>query len=317
MSRLSVIDADKLLRDTDGGRTIWEQELGNMPNKPINSPLRTDKNPSFSLFNHEGIWLFKDFAEGSSGNIFTFLMKRYGITYKQALEKVKNNSSLVPVNPQNSLKIAKKEELRIDFIDCPFEDKHRQYWDKYGLDEQFLKENNVFAVSHWGFNDKIRKVQKSRAVFAYFAEDIDKVKILQVGKDVTKQEKWKNTVPNNYLWNFPETKCNQLWVVKSYKDMLCLKKHFNFCATAVQNEDYKILEPNMSRILDISEDVVLCYGSDDMAVKNCRIIQQKYNTKYFNTPKWMLKRNVIDIADCIAYYGVKKVEELLKNKGYL
>lgn len=318
MSRLNVIDADELLKSTDGGKLIWEQELGKLPTKAINSPIRQDRNPSFTVFKSDiGLWIYKDFSTGDSGNIFTFLMKKYGITYKQALEKVKNNTNLSPLNLKNYIKSTKKEEIQIDFIDCPFEERHKLYWNKYKLDEEFLRENNVFAVSHWGFNGNLRKVQQSRIVFAYWAKDINKVKILQIGKDVTKADKWKNTVPNSYLWNFPEEHCNQLWVVKSLKDALCLKKHFSFCTTATQNEDAAILRPNMPKILSVCSDIVLCFGADDMAVKNCKIIQKEFNTKYFNTPKYYLKYGAVDVADVIAQYGVGKVEKLLKKKGFL
>ena len=64
MSRLNItITADEILQSTNGGRDIFERELGKIGKKCINSPLRNDKNPSFSIFlSNNGLWMYKDFS---------------------------------------------------------------------------------------------------------------------------------------------------------------------------------------------------------------------------------------------------------------
>ena len=67
MSRLTITD-DDILEQTEGGRTVFEKVLGEIPNKCINSPLRADLNPSFSVFlANNGLWMYKDFSNGDSG----------------------------------------------------------------------------------------------------------------------------------------------------------------------------------------------------------------------------------------------------------
>ena len=96
-----------------------------------------------------------------------------------------------------------------------------------------------------------------------------------------------------------------------------MKKHFNKYSCAVQNENYKHLEVNMPELLSLSNEIVLNYGADKMGVDNCTIIQKKYNTKYWNTPKYLLKYGVQDISDLIAEFGIEIAKKELKIKGYL
>ncbi len=317
-SRKDIINKEDLLFKTNNGFDIYQNEL-KLTKKGSNytalCPFHNESTESFTIFPEGNYFCF---GCSEKGNIFSFLMKRYNLTYKEALTRVKescNFQSLKSINPLNVVKKHQKEQTTIEFRDIPFQDKHRQYWGKYGLDEQFLKDNGVFATDLWAVNGKPKKVPENRTVFGY--EHEKGAKILQIGKDVTKANKWYNTVPNSELWLLPNSKCDTLWVCKALKDALCLKKHFNFCVCAVQNEDWRHLDKNMPELLKISNNIVICYGSDDSAVTNCSIVQKKYKTKYFNTPKRYLKYGIQDCADLIAEFGVEILRKELTKKGYL
>ncbi len=260
-------------------------------------PYHSERHPSFSVMSNGN---FKCFSCGVGGNVYKFI----------------KDFELKEIKTTNLITETLQKEVIIEFSDQPFQQIHRDYWDKYKLPEDYLKSKDVYAIKNWAINGKIQKIPKNNAAFAYYDSKIDKCKILQIGESVKKSEKWRNNAPNSHLWYLPEGHCKQLWVIKSIKDYLCLNYHFEICGTSVQNEDYKILEPNMPKLQAISNDLVLCYGADEMAVRNCKIIQQKYKTKYFNTPKYMLKYGVIDIADCIAEFGVEIVRNQLIKKGY-
>ena len=263
-------------------------------------PYHNDRNPSFSIMSNGN---FKCFSCGEGGSVYKFI-KDF------ELKEIKSTNLL---NIQSNFT---QKETIIEFSDQKFQKIHSLYWDKYQLPEDYLRNKDTYAVKAWAINSKLQKIPEGRAVFAFYDSKIDKCKILQIGEGVKKSEKWRNNAPNSHLWYLPENKCNQLWIIKSIKDYLCLNYHFGVCGTSVQNEDYKILEPNMPKLQAISNDLVLCYGADEMAVRNCKIIQQKYKTKYFNTPRYMLKYGVIDIADCIDQFGVEIVKNELKKKGY-
>lgn len=299
---------------------VFKQELGlNNSNKGL-CVWHKEKTPSLSVFqSKDGQWLCKCFGCNHSSNLWGFLMKKYDFDYKQAVEYVKNGNFKLN-KPTTIINKSNKENL-IEFSTHPFTKEHIQYWEgKYGLNEEFLNSYNIWAVKAWAWNEKLRKIPNNTIVTAYYCEELDKTKILQVGSNISKQDKWKNTVPNDWIWFMPTEKCNKLWVCKAVKDALCLIKHYNFCAVAVQNESGAILDKNMEKLLKLinnPKDLVINFGSDEKAVNQCIPVQQKYKTSYFNMPKYMLKLGVQDIPDAIAEFGVEIVRNELKKKKFI
>lgn len=312
MSRLTITD-DDILEQTEGGKTIFEKVLGEIPHKCISSPLRADLNPSFSVFlANNGLWMYKDFSNGDSGSAITFISKLHNITYLEAVDYIKGLK--IEFNTTKPVIKEKKEPLIVDWVTMPFQQMHRDYWDQYFLPESFLNENGVFALKMYAVQKKIIPLHPTTAAFVY-EHPSGGCKILQIGDNITR--KWTNTVKNNELWGFPTGKCKQLWVQKSVKDMLVSKYHFQFCTTAIQSETHTIIDDNIDKLKTVSDDIVLFWGNDPQSVKECTIAQQKYNLKYFNIPKYMYKNGVVDLADCVASYGINRVEKELKKKGFL
>ena len=99
--------------------------------------------------------------------------------------------------------------------------------------------------------------------------------------------------------------------------MIVSKYHFQFCTLAIQSESHIIIDNNIEKLKSISDDIVLFWGNDPQSVKECTIAQKKYNLKYFNIPKQMYKHGVVDLADCVESYGVRRVEKELQKKGFL
>jgi DNA primase len=70
---------------------FWESELKQSLREGenlIRSPLREDENPSFSLNTRNGLW--NDFATNQKGNIFTFIMLKYNLTFPESIKYLKN-----------------------------------------------------------------------------------------------------------------------------------------------------------------------------------------------------------------------------------
>ena len=58
-------------------------------NKPMSSPFREDKHPSWVIFRGRDRSLrYKDFAIGDTGNIVNFVMQMFDLKYMQALQKI-------------------------------------------------------------------------------------------------------------------------------------------------------------------------------------------------------------------------------------
>lgn len=321
MSRLNItITADEILQSTNGGRDIFERELGKIGKKCINSPLRNDKNPSFSIFlSNNGLWMYKDFSNGDSGTAIKFLQLRYNLDYKGVLNYIKNNNFVLqPIQQTTVVKKEEKKELIVDWVEMPFSDRHKQYFDQYELDEPFLKTRDIYALKKIAINKRVISIPDYQYKFAYYASDIDKIKVLTLGEGVTKQEKWRSfSIENKYIWDYWRYKeCNNLFVVKSNKDAACIAK-LGRCAVSLQSEDAKVfLENNVEKILAISKNPIILMGADQQGFDTSYAITQATGWKWFNTKKkYLQKYNINDPASLVEVYNMKKLEKELLEKG--
>jgi len=319
MKRTDFFTKEQALEKTDGGRDVFIEILGEIPNKKISSPLRDDgKVASFEIFCREGIYFFKDYGgNGDFGDCITFLMKLNNWNFGEALQHIKNSDYAEIKQKFVDVKKTEKRETLIEFSDMPFQDKHRVYWDKYSLDETFLNQNEVYAVRQWAINKKVIKVKDDRCIFAYYASDIDKCKILQVGKCVLPDEKWFNNVPNNYLWFLKNysSKVDIMFVCKSVKDALVLKK-LGYNAIAVQNESARtMLSNNVEKIKNIATFPVVTFGTDDQGKQQSIEITKQTGWKWFNTPNFLYKeQNIEDPADFVEKCSYTELNTGIKNK---
>lgn len=307
---------------TNNGRSIFEKELGEISNKCINSPLRIDKNPSFSIFMaNNGLWMYKDFSTEDSGTALKFLMKKYNFTYQEAVEYVKKgnfNSGISKISSYNSI----KRELEVEFNDISFTKKHHQYWNNYELSEEFVKSKYVYACDKYAINGKVKKVPDDRILFVYFAPDIEQCKFLFLGEKVTKEEKWRSyNIPNTYLWGYSElenTICDKLFVSKSYKDQLVLN-YLGYCAISTQNEDAQIMlkSGNVNKINKLSKEIYVGFGSDEQGKNESIKITQATGWYWVNTPNYTLKYGINDFAEYAKEFGIntlhKEIEKRLKK----
>jgi DNA primase len=188
MSRLNITTTtDEILQSTNGGKDIFERELGKIGKKCISSPLRNDKNPSFSIFfSNNGLWMYKDFSNDDAGTAIQFIQKRYKLSFKEALEYVQKENNINFNITTTYTKPKPKEKLIVDWVEMPFSDRHKQYFDQYELDETFLNSRDIYALKTIAINKEIIQIPENQYKFAYYAKDIDQIKVLTLGENVSK-----------------------------------------------------------------------------------------------------------------------------------
>lgn len=325
MSRTDVVrrpTKEDVFSSTNNGLEIYKRWVPTLERKGDRyiglCPFHNERSGSFQVFGPRNS--YKCFGCGEGGvDALKFLQEKEGISFMQALEMAASNFS-VSHNPiYTSYKpVEVKEKMVIDFVDMPFKKEHKAYWNKYLLPESYLRSKNVFAVEKWAINGRVQSIGEEEIVFAYLAEDIDETKILRIGPHVDKKQKWKNTVPNEYIWDFPKKKVEELWIIKSRKDSFCMEYHFGKTSTALQNESANLLlEFNYDRIEQIADRKVVCMGSDDQGWHESYLLTHLTDWEYFNSPNYMLQYGVQDIADVIAEFGTGVIEKDLIKKGYL
>jgi len=111
--------------------------------------------------------------------------------------------------------------------------------------------------------------------------------------------------------------CDTAFINKSKKDMMVIKKIFP-CSIAVQNEGIACFSPeNVEFLKQNSKKQILSFDADVTGVKNSQQITKLFDFDYCNVPKKYLNEGIKDWADLAKTYGLKAIEEVLKEKGII
>lgn len=335
MSRLSQnnnISTDDILNLTSQGLDIFTRELGNIPqHKNISSPFRKDINPSMRIkaSKTSGIYLATDYTTGEVFTPFTFIAKLYNLEFKDAINKIafdfgfKNKEGIVDyqkvniTNPTIKPKIIEKSIL-YEYQTCSFTKEAHKYWGV--LKEDYLNFKNVFQCSKYAIDKKVFDVPKGEMKFVYETGDKDepRLQFLTIGPNVPKEKKWLKKVPNTYLMDYhlyKDKHVENLFISKSYKDHLVLSL-LGYDAISTMSENAIILEQNMPKIIQVSDNQWINYGSDEDGKMKSIQVQQKFKEtcSWFNTPNNLITNEITDNFSYAQSFGLKSLDRLIQNK---
>ena len=287
-------------------------------------PFHNEKTPSFTVSQSKGIYKCFGCGEGGKG-VINFIMNKEKLSFSDARAllltdfKVTSTKKDIIIRPEKET-----EPLDIEFVDMPFTKQHNKYWEKLRMDQTFLNKNNVFAVKEWAIGRKkkgtmrIKPKEPGEITFCYYAPDINGEKILRIGPTITKADKWVSNIKSDYLWYFDQyEQCNDLYIVKSLKDTLVVKK-LGYCAVAVQSENARVLlDKNKERIEAKCVQPTLVFGIDTQAIGQRDIILSETDWK-----SWRLNESLYEshkISDAAEYieagFNYKQLrQELLNGK---
>ena len=134
-----------------------------------------------------------------------------------------------------------------------------------------------------------------------------------------RKNKWvPNNVPITAMDGLDDIKnCNTAFINKSKKDYMVMKKVFP-CCCAVQNEGVACFSPeNVEYLKANSDKQILSFDSDVAGVANSQQITKLFDFEYMNVPKSYLQEGIKDWALLGAKYGLKTIENILKDKGLI
>lgn len=264
---------------------IFNYYLGCVPTKPINSPLREDKNPSFNLFHSDkyGKILYKDFATGEVGDCFVLVKRLFNLATKNdAFNKVAedfyltqfrtNSGSISPsttekkVPERKKVKFKKNQRLRISVRIRPWKIRDKEFWmDKYGLNKTQLEYCGVYPISHYFINGYCTEAKNRSYAFLEEKDGIQTFKIYQPYAD--KEEKWINN--NDYstweLWTQMPQKGHTLIITSSRKDAMVIKSLFNsqkITSCSLQSEGVNPKESVVNELKGRFKHIYVLYDND-------------------------------------------------------
>lgn len=278
---------------------IFMAYLGDLPQKPISSPLREDTNPSFSLF-HSDLYeqiFFKDFATGEKGDCFIFVKKLFNLSTKtDAFNKVAEdfnlkefrlNSESISTQPTAKFKPKKlkvefkpHERLRISVRVRPWKIRDKVFWEgRYGLNKNQLEHCNVYPISHFFVNGYCTKAHGIAYAFVEEKDGLQTFKIYQ--PNAPKEEKWINN--NDFstweLWTQMPEKGKVLIITSSRKDAMVIKSLFpshQITSCSLQSEGVNPKQSVVEELKSRFDEVFVLYDNDfDSKINRGRLAGEK------------------------------------------
>ena len=293
------------------------------------SPFRNERNPSFIIGNKKGTLSFIDFADTSKkGDCFTFVKMLYNLpAIADALRMIDKDFGLGLSNGTSTgayKEIVKEykqpEDLGkryslIQAITRKFTSEELAYWNQYHQSLDDLRSENVYSIKKLYLNKQLFPLKDTELRFGYLYDG--HWKIYRPFAD--KKSKW---VPNNVpittmdgLENIVD--CDVAFINKSKKDYMVMKKVFP-CSCAVQNEGLGCFsDSNVEYLKANSNRQILSFDSDEIGVQNSQQITQLFDFEYANVPRKYLSEGIKDWADLGSKYGLKIIEDILKEKNIL
>tara|TARA_R110002012_G_scaffold91997_2_gene223530 strand:- start:1168 stop:2208 length:1041 start_codon:yes stop_codon:yes gene_type:complete len=313
---------------------IFAHFLGGIPRKPICSPIRNDKIPSFSLFHSDRYnkMMYKDFATGDRGDVFVFVMRLFDISSitdafcfianefmldQFQTEKIERSARKSYVSKSNIGKV-KKDRIRLSVKAREWSIKDKEYWNaKYGFTLSQLKYSCIQPISHYFMNDYCKQAEE----LAYaFIEEKDGLVTYKIYQPLSEQ-KWINN--NDFsvweLWQQMPKKGKNLIITSSRKDAMsilfayCKPELISSCALQSENTNPKpqIIEELKSRF----ENIYVLYDNDftnenNPGRKAGEKFCSEYGLKQLEIPE---SYGVKDPSDYLERYGKKQFKQLIKN----
>ena len=187
----------ELLKIVSGGQ-IFDHYLGGVPRGAINSPLRTEVHPSFSVFysdNHDDFF-FKDFKTGDRGDALVFVMRLF--KFKKITDAINQvvvdfgltqfrTSALSYSKPAtkddkdfSKIKKILKNKIDIRVTVRQWKKWDKEFWqDRYGLTKDQLEYCQVYPISHFFLQGYCSVAEKHAYVFVEEKDGVQTFKLYQ------------------------------------------------------------------------------------------------------------------------------------------
>ena len=295
----------------------------------INSPLRVDKHPSFSIYMGSNNHIYyKDFGDSSEkGSLLDLLCKYWNCTFSQCLDKIcaiMIDAKCDDLTVRPTIKTLTRKDVsqntKIQVVVRPWQDYDIEYWKNYGIELKWLKYAKVSPISYKIITKKDPETGKSKRyifpadklAYVYQEKKDGKLQIKIYQPKNTKGFKWCSSMDGSVisLWTrVPETG-DRIVICSSLKDALCLSCQLGIPAIAPQGEGYNISESACKELRRRYKKVFICFDTDEAGKKDAETLAEK--TGFINVVPDLDKQK--DLSDY--YKSLKNKEEFKKLESY-
>lgn len=296
------------------------------------SPFRQDRHPSCGFFrSHTGRLYLVDYARPEyTADFIKAAMFRYCLDYNEALNAIAQDFGIIKIHgirhavkPVQVQKFDTSSITDIRVAVTCFNDRHMEFWSRFGISMETLKKYKVFPLSEVFIGNKViyKSEESEYMAFGYYhgSEEVE-------GKYY---ERWKVYFPGNkkmrfvsnwkkeWIQGLPQLPENGklLVITKSMKDVMAMKE-FGLNAVAPNSENLFVPDDILEGLSKRFNHIVIIYDNDNAGLRNMARIRRQYNDYCY---MWIPKEyGVKDFSDFVERYGRAYTEEsIAKAKEYL
>lgn len=231
----------------------------------ICSPLRVDRNPSFSIYvsasNHVR---FKDFATGESGGLLDLLCEYWNCSFQQCLGKIGSmfiSGNNVTIKPKSIRTFTRKEHNHLTDIQVvirPWHDYDYQYWSSYGVEPKWLHYAEIYPISYKIVTKREHPKDKGvryifpadKLAYVYVERKDGRVQLKIYQPLNTKGFKWCSKMDASVigLWTKIPEYGDRVIICSSIKDALCISSQLHIPTLCLQGEGYNMSATAVSEL---------------------------------------------------------------------
>ena len=293
-------------------------------NKPFRSDLRRDSHPSCSIQLWGGCYFYKDFATGETYTCFQYVMKKFGLNFLNALEKINYDLNLnLTTTPTDVGRKAKpgdikfeeekptRKKKKITIVTKGFNNEDRAFWQKYGIEIKDLIHFNVYPISAYYYCGTRYNTSDS---LSYAYKIFNSYKIYRPFK--LSKNKWRSNTSKRDIqgWQQLPDKGEVLVLTSSLKDIMVLYK-MGYPAIALQSESEVPHEDMIKHLKKRFKQIVILYDNDFNAEENWGQIGAEKIAKEFGLKNLCIPSEYKskDPSDLVYNVGFESAQQIIKS----
>lgn len=283
----------------------------------INSPLRQDRHPSFSIYiSDSGKVRYTDFATKDKGGLLDLLCKYWNCNFTQCINKLGtlytgNTSLKVNTRKASKIRIYKRTESRVEVKIREWRDYDIAYWTSYGCNISLLKYCEVYPISHKIIykDNKKYTFAAPRYCYAYIERKEGKV-TKKIYSPYAKKYKWMTDADGSVigLWDKVPEKGEKLCICSSLKDACCLWSNSNIPCMYIQGEAFDISDTALKVLRKRFRKIFICLDNDKWGIEDARKLQERTGFVNIELPQFQGGK---DISDAYKVMGEEKFKETI------
>ena len=258
----------------------------------INSPLREDKHPSFSIYMDNSNHIrYKDHSDSSvHGGLVDLLCAYWKCTFNQALNRICKlmvKDGKVIIKPKQIRTFTRKEvndNSKLEVKVRPWRDYDYEYWASYGISKQWLRYAEIYPISYKIITKRDSTGKNKRYMFptdkyayVYVERKENRLSLKIYQPYNTNGYKWCSKMDASVigLWAKIPEYGDRVIICSSLKDALVISCQLHIPTLCLQGEGYNMSDTAINELKRRYKKVFISFDTDEAGIQDGKKLAER------------------------------------------